>query len=84
MEILSGVFAGISYATAGYIRAASKGEEFELKKFIKAVIIGACVGLISTALRVPHQQAEAILGQVGATALIDKLASAIYEKISKI
>jgi len=82
--LATGVFAGISYAVSGYVRAASKGEKFNTKKFFRAVLIGVAIGGISVIMRIPLPDAEMLLSQIGATAIIDKLASAVYEKVSRI
>ena len=82
--LATGVLAGISYAASGYVRAASRGEKFKVKKFFRAVLIGAAIGGISVIMKTPLPDAEMLLSQLGVTAVIDKLASAIYEKVSRI
>ena len=82
--LATGIMAGISYATSGYIRAVSKGESFDIKKFLKGIMVGVCIGAISAIMGIPLPSAEMLLSQIGATAIIDKLASAIYERLSKI
>ena len=62
-NILIGVGSGIIFGLLGYLKSA--GEEFEPKKFVQTLIVGAVVGGIGGYLGMSPEEAQQYLQTVG-------------------
>jgi len=62
-NILLGVAAGLLFGTTGYLK--SVGEEFDAKKFVQSIIVGAVVGGIGGAMGMKPSEAQEYLQSTG-------------------
>ena len=84
--VVLSIIAGILWAALGYWKARQKGEEFSGPKFIRALIIGGIVGLISGwqgwSFEISQVVLTQLIGAFGATGLIDLIAAEIWKRVS--
>jgi len=82
-NITLGIGAGILFGVLGYLKSA--GEEFNPKKFLQTVIVGAVVGGIGGYLGMSPEQAQEYLQTIGVygglTTLIEYVKKSILKRL---
>ena len=74
-----GIAGGLLWAVAGCIRALAKGEEFQLMKFLKTLVIGVLYGYF-----VGPKAIDDLIKIVGATAVTDKVIALLKDLLKKL
>ena len=87
--VVLGIIAGIGWALTGYVAEASKPvdqspEDFQIYKFLRAVTIGAIIGIFSSALNLSFDQTYLLATQYGATAILEKMVLIAWRMIKKV
>ncbi len=77
-EIFLGLVAGMMIASAGYLK--TNAEEFNFKKWLQTVVIGAIIGAVAKATKASFAQTETWLKSIGAITLIEYIKKIIWRK----
>jgi len=78
--VLIGIGSGFIAALIGYMKSMTT-EQFDLSKFMPALMLGAVIGGIMAYANVPYDQAYQIGVCAGLVALIENAAKAIVRKV---
>ncbi|MHC1624064.1 MAG: hypothetical protein ACXQTR_05690 [Candidatus Methanospirareceae archaeon] len=81
--LIVGAVAGAAYALAGYFKANYRnGEEFDVNKFLKTIVLGACLGAANYYFGIGLSGDEvAAMALAGEVAVIEQVLKAIFEKV---
>jgi uncharacterized membrane protein len=83
--LMAGLIAGIIYALIGYFRLKDENEPFNGQKFMRAILIGAIVGIIAFLYGIPLDSAQntttSLITMFGASFAIDQLAAELWARI---
>jgi len=74
-----GALGGATYATLGYLKARKQGEDFEVNKFLKPVVYGACTGAAGVMLS-PMVGGPVVIDEIGEAFAMGGMGSASLEK----
>jgi len=86
-QIVIGIIAGAAWGTLGYLKQLPKKkkkdvEDFDLKKFLKAPVIGAVVGAYASYTgSVDFATAQLSLASVGVMAVLDNILTGLFKAI---
>lgn len=83
--VMVGAGTGVAYSIWGFKALADEGEEFDGKKFVRGILVGAGAGALGAYLGIPFDEATSkvylFLASFGLNLVLDQLAANIWGHI---